>query len=229
MQSIGMNENKIRLFVDFDGTITHKDVGEAIFERFLRPELVEQGWHEQIINEWITGRLSSHECLKRECEHTVITKEELNAELDNFSISAGFAETVSYCRNNDIPLLVLSDGLDYYIKYILEKHGLGNLEYRANHMYFSDGSLGVEFPYGGRGCGRCGNCKRWHIDNSRQNGDCVIYVGDGYSDRYAVRSADVIFARHDLAEFCGEENLDYFPFDNFFDVLNYLKSGNGKV
>ncbi|MBT4482402.1 MAG: MtnX-like HAD-IB family phosphatase [Candidatus Latescibacteria bacterium] len=224
-----MNNNKIRLFVDFDGTITKKDVGDAIFERFLRPELLEQGWHEQIISEWIAGRLTSHECLSRECEQTIITEEELIAELNNFEISEGFTETAHYCKNNGIPLLVLSDGLDYYIKYILEKHGLDDLEYRANHVYFSNGSLGIEFPYGDRGCGRCGNCKRWHIETTRQDGDCVIYAGDGYSDQYAIRSADVIFAKQDLAKYCDKENLDYFSYDNFFDILKHIKSDDGKV
>ena len=72
-----MNKSKILLFTDFDGTITHKDVGDAIFERFLRSELLEQGWHEQIINEWISGRVTSQDCLLRECEQTVVTEEEL--------------------------------------------------------------------------------------------------------------------------------------------------------
>ncbi len=30
----------VRIYIDFDGTITERDVGDSIFERFLRPELL---------------------------------------------------------------------------------------------------------------------------------------------------------------------------------------------
>ncbi len=71
-----------RIFVDFDGTITRRDVGDSIFERFLRPDLLEAGWHSRIIEEWKAGRLSSRDCLVRECENTVVTRDELDALLD---------------------------------------------------------------------------------------------------------------------------------------------------
>lgn len=224
-----MESNKTRLFVDFDGTVTREDVGNGLFDRFLRPEFIEQGWHEEIINDWIAGRISSLECLTRECENVVVTEEELRAELDSYEITPGFAETAGYCKERGIPLMILSDGLDYYIEYILRKHGLSDIEYRANHMYFSGNSLGVEFPYNEKGCGKCGNCKRWHIDTLSQDGEHVIYVGDGYSDRYAIHSAHVIFARCDLADYCDKEKMDYNPFENFYDILNYLENGDGKV
>jgi len=224
-----MKKGKIRLFVDFDGTITEKDVGNGIFDRFLRPDLLERNWHEEVIEEWKAGRLSSLECLTQECRNTVVTEEELKEELENYTLTPGFVETAAYCRENDIELMILSDGLDYYIEYILGKYGLGDIAYRANHMYFTDGALGVEFPHSEQGCGKCGNCKRWHIDRLRSDGDRVLYVGDGYSDRYAIRSSDVIFARCDLAEYCRENDLPFHPFETFFDILDYLRNGGDDV
>lgn len=224
-----MKGENIRIFVDFDGTVTQKDVGNGIFDRFLRPDLLKQGWHEEIIRDWKAGRITSRECLSLECEYSVVTEKELNEELDTYAITPGFIALSQYCRKHEIPLVILSDGLDYYIEYILEKNGLSDIEYRANHMYFSNGSLGVEFPFSEKGCGKCGNCKRWHIDTLNHNGDSVIYVGDGYSDRYAIRSADVIFARSDLTEFCIKENLKYIPYDDFYDVLNFIENGDGNL
>ena len=218
-----IKSEKIRLFVDFDGTVTHKDVGNGIFNRFLRPELLEQGWHDEILKLWKAGSISSRECLSYECENSVVTEIELNAELEKFALTPGFVETVQYCRKHGIYLMILSDGLDYYIEYILGKYGISNVDYRANHVYFNNGTLAAEFPFVDKGCGRCGNCKRWHMDTICQDGDLVIYVGDGYSDRYAIRSADIIFAKHDLAEYCKRENLHFFPFDNFFDILKYFE------
>ena len=218
-----MERNKIRLFVDFDGTITQKDVGNGIFDRFLRPDLLEQRWHEKIIDEWKAERISSLECLSLECENSIVTEEELQEELEKYALTPGFIETARYCKHRDIPLMILSDGLDFYIEYILGKYGLGFVDFRANHMFFTNGSLGVEFPYHEKGCGKCGNCKRWHMNSFSGDGERVIYVGDGYSDRYAIKSADVIFARRDLAVHCVDEHIEYIPFETFFNVLNYLK------
>ena len=149
--------------------------------------------------------------------------------MEKYDLTAGFAKTAEYCRDNDIPVTILSDGLDYYIEYILSKHGINDIPFRSNHMYFNDGDMIVEFPFIDKGCGRCGNCKRWHIDMLRKDGDCIIYVGDGYSDRYAVNSADVVFAKGDLAEYCRKNNHDYLPFEDFYTVLKYLENLDGGI
>ena len=221
-----MNYNKIRLFVDFDGTVTLKDVGDSIFETFLDPLLLRQGWHAAIIEEWKSGRLSSHECLTRECARTRVTKKELDRHLDAFTLTAGFIETIDYCRRNGIPLTILSDGLDYYIEYVLGKHGISDVRIIANHLVFDNGSLAVEFPYEAKGCGRCGNCKRWHLDTLAADGETIVYVSDGYSDRYAVRSADMLFARGDLIEYCGKYGIEFREYTDFFDIVRYLEHGS---
>lgn len=222
-----MTGDIFRLYVDFDGTVTHRDVGNGIFDRFIRRELQEQNWHENILKEWKAERISSRDCLIQECANSLATESEMQEELENYNLTPGFIETAGYCRANKIPLMILSDGLDYYIEYILAKYGLSFVEYRANHMFFNgNGALGVEFPHFHGGCGRCGNCKRFHIDTQKQRDETLIYVGDGYSDRYAIKSVDVIFARRDLARYCTKEKIEYNPFDTFYDVLRYLKNGH---
>ena len=69
------NTRKIRLFVDFDGTVTDKDVGNSIIDKFLRPDLIKQGWHEKILEEWKAGKISSEECLSLECKNCIVTEE----------------------------------------------------------------------------------------------------------------------------------------------------------
>ena len=218
-----MTETNIRLFVDFDGTITEHDIGDSIFETFLDPVLLEQDWHNNIIKKWKQGKLSSFECLKRECAHTKVSPGELDRHIDKYSLTPGFAQTADYCKTSGIPLMILSDGLDYYIQYLLEKNGLSHLDFKANHLIFKENCLDVEFPHKGKGCGRCGNCKRWHMKTLSEDGELIIYVGDGYSDRYAIRNADVVFARGDLIEYCRNNGIEYKPFNDFFDVLEVLR------
>ena len=222
-----MNLKNIKLFVDFDGTVTERDVGDGIFSKFMRKQPADEGLHERLIEEWKAGRLSSVECLTEECANIAVTKEEFQAELDTCELTPGFAETAEYCRNNDIPMTILSDGLDYYIEYLLEKYGLGYIPFFSNHFYFLHGGAVIEFPYIDSGCGRCGNCKRAHIKARSGDGGIVVYVGDGYSDRFAIKDADVVFARADLAEYCRKHNRNFFPFTDFYPILSYLENENG--
>lgn len=218
-----------RLFIDFDGTIAHLDVGNTMFTTFIPAELVENGWHRDLIDSWKEGRITSEECLTEECRQASFNRDKLDALLDRMPLTAGFVELAAYCRREGIPITILSDGLDYYIEYLLGKYGISDIEYFSNHLFFENGGAGVSFPYARNGCGRCGNCKRWHIERLRRDGEQVIYVGDGYSDRFAVRSADIIFARRDLAAYCDREGIDYIPYDNFHRILDCLKNGDEKL
>jgi len=222
-----MHSDSLRIYVDFDGTVSVRDVGDSIFERFLDPELHGTGWTDAVIDEWKEGRISSRECLDRLCERTIVRQEELDNFLDGHALTPGFAALAAFCHRKRIPLEILSDGFDYYIEFLLGKYGLSEVPFRANRLFFTEDRLGADYPYFGLGCGRCANCKRAHIENGRRDGERVMYIGDGYSDRYAIRSADIVFARGDLAGYCRENGIDYYPFDDFHAVLRYLENGNG--
>ena len=211
----------LRLFVDFDGTVTKYDVGDTIFTKFMT---CEPAVHDKLIADWKAGIISSEQCLTRESEQTHVSEHELCTVLDEFELTPGFAETAKFCEQNDVPLAILSDGMDYYIEYILKRHGLSSVPFKSNHMYFHNGGMVVDFPFIEKGCGRCGNCKRWHMDAIREDGEKIVYVGDGYSDRFAIQSADIVFAKSDLAEYCTKTNHSFTPFDDFYTILDYLKN-----
>ena len=219
----------VRLFIDFDGTIAHHDVGNTLFTTFIPSELIEGSWHRDLIDAWKEGRITSEECLTEECRRASFTPDMLDRLLDTMALTAGFVEFAAFCRREGIPITILSDGLDYYIEYLLGKYGLSDIEFHANHLILENGEVGVSFPYAGKGCGRCGNCKRWHIDRLKREGELAIYIGDGYSDRFAIRSVDVVFARRDLSDYCDREGIDYIPYDDFHSILNYLKNSDENV
>ena len=55
-------------------------------------------------------------------------------------------------------------------------------------------------------CEVCGEpCKRADVPE----GENVVYVGDGYSDRCAAQAADRIFARDGLATYLDEQGVEY--------------------
>ena len=60
-----MQKKNFKIFVDFDGTITKEDVGEGIFRKFGKPEVVRK-----IIDDLLNDRISSRECWEVLCEST---------------------------------------------------------------------------------------------------------------------------------------------------------------
>jgi 2-hydroxy-3-keto-5-methylthiopentenyl-1-phosphate phosphatase len=50
----------------------------------------------------------------------------------------------------------------------------------------------------------------------------VAFVGDGVSDRFGARYADVTFAKDALAEHCRRESIPFFPYEHFEDVRRTL-------
>lgn len=153
------------------------------------------------------------------------TEDEIIRFLDGFELDAGFQPFVELCRANDIDLTVVSDGLDFYIKHILECHRLGHLPVMANTGRLENGGLHVEFPYHNHTCRRCGNCKGERIreyKNSSRSETRTIFVGDGYSDICAVREADVVFAKKDLEEYCVTNDITYHHYRDFFDVARQM-------
>ncbi len=206
------------IFCDFDGTLAQNDVGDMLFKTFANgPEC------EMLVQQWLRSEISSRECLEREAETARLTREQLDAFCDTQPLTPGFREFAAFCRRQNWPLVVLSDGLDYYIQRVLLRHGL-DLPVLANHLEFvPPDRIAVSFPYFEHSCGHCGNCKGYHVRRLATPGEKIIYIGDGYSDRCGAQEADIIFATGDLAKWCEEKSQEYFRFENFENVLNWFK------
>lgn len=210
---------KIAVFCDFDGTITRRDVGYSIFHHFSG------GKNDELLPDWKAGRMTTRTCLTLEAAMVKAPAEEIYRFIDQFEIDEGFPGFVSLCENNSVPVLVASDGLDFYIKYILGKYNLGHLELKTNVGRPENGGLTVEFPHDNVSCPSCGVCKGERIQQYRdgmQEAGRVLFVGDGYSDACAAREADVIFAKKDLEQYCLTNNIAYLKYDTFFDVSRDL-------
>ncbi len=210
------NRSPLRVFCDFDGTISAKDVGASLFNHFSGKR------NSGTVKLWIEQKITSRECLWRECHLIHAGKAELITALDRINIATGFPEFVAELRKRDIPLHVCSDGLDFYIDAFLEKSGLGHLDIHSNRAHFVDGKLYPSFPYFAAGCGFCGTCKGERIRSLRQPGERTVYIGDGYSDRCAVGVADVLFARDDLVTIAREKSVDWIDYSDFYDIREYF-------
>jgi 2-hydroxy-3-keto-5-methylthiopentenyl-1-phosphate phosphatase len=206
------------VFCDFDGTVSRRDVGNRLLHHFSG------GTTNAIVRDWLEGRIDSRECLLRECALARATEEELRQFSLSQEIDPHFPELVSLLRERGIPLVVLSDGLDFYIGLIFEKYGLTNIEFYANRLEFKDGKLLPHFPYFEEGCGYCGNCKKYHFQRLYPENKPRIYIGDGLSDKHVAELADILFAKDDLAKICDKEGIKYQPYTDLGDVVAAIRS-----
>ena len=214
----------LKIFVDFDGTITLRDVGDAMFERFGGSRCTES------IEEYRQERISAAECFRRESAACgIVNLPELDAFLDAQEIDPTFSPFVHYCTTAEHELVVLSDGMDYYIDRILRRQGLSQVRFYSNHLRLEPVDSGTkvrfvpEFPFTDEVCDRCACCKRNHMLSMTGDADIIAYIGEGYSDRCPARFADLVFAKDELLRYCQGENISYFEYQSFADVQRRLQ------
>jgi 2-hydroxy-3-keto-5-methylthiopentenyl-1-phosphate phosphatase len=209
-------KRKVAIICDFDGTVSARDVGHHFFGAFVP----DGDKRRELLDRWKIGLISSRECLEREIGWVQADRRDLDTFIEGESLDPYFKDFIDFCNRRKYEFLILSDGLDYYIDRMLMKFGLGFLDFRANHLVVSNGSLaGIEFPYyNTMECTMCGNCKRYHVELMKKRGFFSVYVGNGYSDRCPSGHADLVFAKGDLLVHCRQERIPYIPFDNFRDV-----------
>jgi len=210
----------LRVFVDFDGTITTRDVGYELFKTMTG------GATEDIVAEYRQGRISSLHCLSGECEiwnRRPPDPEDVLKFLDRQTISPGFHDFVSYCETENIDITILSEGFDFYIDRILENNGLDHLPKVTNKAVYDDRLLSPDFPYHKDGCGSCSNCKGHHIRSTARDWTANVFIGDGHSDIHAAESADIVFAKSFLAEKLNAGGRFYYEYTDFTGVLEKLQ------
>jgi 2-hydroxy-3-keto-5-methylthiopentenyl-1-phosphate phosphatase len=210
-----------KIFVDFDGTITKQDVGDAIFLKYGDENLVDE-----IIKDLLSDKISAQQCWLSLCEITKIPgKEELDNFIDSLEIDPTFHEFVKFCEKSKMEIFVLSDGFDYYIDRIFKKEGLKNIKVFSNKLEIAENKKFVpHFPYLDSECRSSANCKRNHIINNSGDDEFTIFIGDGNSDKYTSQFCDFIFAKDDLLKFCEKERITYFPFENFQDIIARIET-----
>jgi 2,3-diketo-5-methylthio-1-phosphopentane phosphatase len=211
------------IFCDFDGTVSQRDVGYYLFHHFSG------GKNDALLPDWKAGRLSTRDCLRLETEMVKAAAEDIMAFVDRFELDPTFAPFVRRCRDADLPVRVVSEGMDFYIRRLLAGAGLDGLTVLSNRGILENETIRIEFPYTAKTCEGCGNCKAQRMKEYRLEAgaaDRVVFVGDGYSDACAASEADIVFAKKDLQQYCQDEGISYYSFSDFDDITAQL-AGRG--
>jgi 2-hydroxy-3-keto-5-methylthiopentenyl-1-phosphate phosphatase len=212
---------KLKIFCDFDGTITLKDTWMDIGNRFIKKK---DKWNE-VINKFDKLEIGARECFLNEIALIEdFNFNEFNNIIDEQQIESGFTEFLDFCNSKNLPLNILSEGMDYYIGRILNNNNI-SLPYFSNRFVLSEDKsrFNLEYPYSDSECINCGCCKRNLLLNMTGDDEISVYIGDGFSDACAVHYADIVFAKKSLASYCWKNNITYYDYKNFIDIKNKLE------
>jgi 2-hydroxy-3-keto-5-methylthiopentenyl-1-phosphate phosphatase len=205
------------LVLDFDGTITEKDLLDVVASTFGDPEV-----YREVEDALLAGELPLREVITREFRPVTKPVEEVAAwAIENVRIRPGLRELVELAHTRGWQVVVISSGFHELIEPILAHVGV-EVELHANRLDARRDGWIVIWSYDD-GCEVCGeSCKRSTMARLAR-GEEVVYVGDGYSDRCAAEAADRVFAIKGLARYLDERGLPYEPFDDFHDVAAALR------
>jgi 2-hydroxy-3-keto-5-methylthiopentenyl-1-phosphate phosphatase len=203
----------LKVLCDFDGTITKVDTADTIFSRFAAP-----AWHD-IERLWEAGEIGSAECMRRQTELLDVTLAELDEALDELEIDPTFPAFNAFCQAEGIELIVVSDGIDYFIRRILQRAGLPRLPVRANRLIQrGQRRFSLGHPHKVHDCASgAGTCKCAPAAAERGSHRTVL-IGDGRSDFCVAHEADVVFAKKSLLRYTHEQDITAFEYNTFADV-----------
>jgi 2,3-diketo-5-methylthio-1-phosphopentane phosphatase len=214
---------KAMLFLDFDGTITHRDAVDAILEAYADPQWL------AFEAEWRAGRMGSRDCLRAQMSLVRATRRQLESLLDEIEIDRGLVTLLQTCAVNNVPVHIVSDGFDFCIRRILCRaskrvHALLRGSRVCASRLEARGQLWrTEFPFFHQTCAHgCGTCKPAVMRLLNPTNVPALFVGDGLSDRYVVECADLLFAKNGLAAYCDENSVEHVPYNNLDEVAAYL-------
>jgi len=207
------------VFCDFDGTIVTRDTCVELCERFADANV----WR-ALEDKWQENKIGSIEIARAVLASIDTPLAEILRHLEDGEICAGFADFARHCENNNLPLIILSDGYETIIRRVLDQLEL-MLPVYANTLIDcssnSENTITAEFPHVNPDCPRCACCKKTIIARVMADTGAArsVLIGDGRSDICAAGYADQVFAKDRLAEHCVRENIPYSPWENFNDIL----------
>jgi 2-hydroxy-3-keto-5-methylthiopentenyl-1-phosphate phosphatase len=201
---------------DFDGTVTEED---AAF--FLLDEFAQGDWR-RVLRDYEQHRISVREFSVRAFAMIKADKPTLlDALKGKVKVRAGLHELVDYCLGKGAKFVIVSNGLDFYIRAMLKNLGLEYLEVHAARSVFNPDGMRIEYvgPDGGK---LDDGFKDAYIKSFLKLGYRVTYIGNGDSDIAPSRHAQSVFATGDLLAFYRQNNLKCRPFETFLDVVGGL-------
>ncbi|OCH94039.1 hypothetical protein OBBRIDRAFT_789745 [Obba rivulosa] len=227
-------DKKFVVLSDWDGTITTRDSNDFMTDTLGFGKEKRREGNLDILSGKVTFRDAFREMLNSVVANGHSFEECKEALKKNIVLDSGFKNFYQYCKEHDIPVVIISSGMAPLIRAVLSNligdEEAKNIEIVSNDVdIHPDGKWEIKYRHPTSGFG---HDKSQAILPYRNLPDppTVFFFGDGVSDMSAARYADVLFVKqkddgeNDLAAFCTREGIPHILFDDFNSALGVLRN-----
>jgi len=216
-----INTSPLLFQSDFDGTITVDDISFLILDKYARGD-----WR-AVLEDYKSGRITVGQFNTR--AFRLVNEERAVLEdyvLKNYQIRPGLSRLVDYCRQKDIRFVVVSNGLDFYIRAIMADLNLDEIEVYSASSEF--GNEHIETVYRSPdGSLLDDGFKETYSRFFMEKGYRLIYAGNGASDAPAARLAEQAFATDSLVTRLDTLGVPFSGFTQLDEIVDSLQNAYG--
>ena len=156
--------------------------------------------------------------------------------VDNIQLDPYFKEFFQWSLENNVPVVVLSGGMEPIIKALLKAlvgPDAEKMQVIGNHVKARDGKsiddvggweIDFRHPESGHGHDKS-VALRQYSSLPEDIRPTMFYAGDGVSDLSAAKETDLLFAKkgHDLIRYCVREDVPFNVFEDWSSILATTK------
>jgi 2-hydroxy-3-keto-5-methylthiopentenyl-1-phosphate phosphatase len=200
------------VFCDFDGTITLAETFVAMLKQFA-PEV-----STQLLPEIYAQRLTLRVGVRQMLESiSSASYPEIVEFTRSQPIRPGFVKFLDFLQNEEIPLVVVSGGLQGMVKAFLAPYLDRIKAIYAIDLDTTAKYLQVHSRYEG-GTEMVAKAEIMNTYNVEES----IAIGDSITDWNMALAASLVFARPPLTQYLDEQQKPYIPWQDFWDIRDYL-------
>ncbi len=201
------------LFLDFDGTITSEETLEGSMRLTIDPALYQEKQRDML-----DGKITLGQALHMGFETIPSEKLPLIMEyVRGVPVRPGFDELLAAMESVNIPVVVISGGLRPCIEEKLAP-------YRSRLLGVHSVDLDVSGPFMRliSGYEASGDLLEKTLVMKQYDYKTAICAGDSFTDIRMAMASQLVFARDNLAKVLDQKGAPYVPWEDFFDVRDYI-------
>lgn len=220
-------------FTDFDGTITTSDSNDYLTDTIgFGVEKRKQG-NQDVLH----GRLNFRDSFQSMMDSITTPYEKcISTLLAHIKLDPGFKDFHAYAKETNIPIVVLSSGMEMIIRALLNKllgeDAAADIQIVSNHAVAREGrdmmtdasgwKIIFHDPESGFGHDKSLEIAKY---KALDNKPVMFYAGDGVSDLSAAKETDLLFAKkgHDLIQYCIREDVPFTEFEDWTVITETVK------
>ena len=203
----------LAVLIDFDGTAAEINVLDTLYAKFGGPS------HHAIMERWKRGEISTMQEMESIFETVTANRQEMEAFLRTVELDPGFKPLLDACQEEGYAFAIVSDGLRWYIDYIVKQNQQDGVSVYACELIFEENGFSFKYPWYDPAYPLRSTAKPVIVKDFQARGYRVVFVGDGLSDIEVLDFADVVYAKDVLFESARAMGIPVKEFGDLNDVV----------